>query len=166
MPDVHLGVGAVIGSVIPTSKAIIPAAVGVDLGCGMMAVRTSLRADDLRTDLPRRALQSGSGPARPHEHALGWTECRGREVPGRGLPDLAADDFERICEKHPSIAEGPTALVHLGTPGTGNHFIELCLDEADQVWVMLHSGSRGVGNRIGSSSSREGRHAPLVREHS
>ena len=144
MPDVHLGVGATIGSVIPTSKAIIPAAVGVDLGCGMMAVRTSLHANDLPDNLS--SARSAIEAAVPHGRA-GWTDVP--DAIGRAWSSDLAADFERICEKHPSIAKS-NHVVHLGTLGTGNHFIELCLDEADQVWVMLHSGSRGVGNRIGS----------------
>ena len=143
MPDVHLGVGATIGSVIPTSKAIIPAAVGVDLGCGMMAVRTSLRANDLPDNLS--AARSAIEAAVPHGRA-GWTDVP--ETVGRAWSSDLADDFKKICDKHPSVAKS-NHVVHLGTLGTGNHFIELCLDESDQVWVMLHSGSRGVGNRIG-----------------
>jgi tRNA-splicing ligase RtcB (3'-phosphate/5'-hydroxy nucleic acid ligase) len=152
MPDVHWGMGATIGSVIPTTKAIIPAAVGVDLGCGMMAVRTTLRAEHLPDNLhgARRSIES----AVPH----GRTVNRGRDRGAWGEPPAAVAktwaseleaDFERICEKHPKITQS-NHVAHLGTLGTGNHFIELCLDEADAVWVMLHSGSRGVGNRIGS----------------
>jgi tRNA-splicing ligase RtcB len=144
MPDVHLGIGATIGSVIPTSKAIIPAAVGVDLGCGMMAVRTSLRAASLPDNLA--SARSAIEAAVPHGRA-GWNDLPS-DVAMTWKNELAAD-FTRICEKHPAIAKSNHA-VHLGTLGTGNHFIELCLDEADQVWIMLHSGSRGVGNRIGS----------------
>ncbi|MBX3226219.1 MAG: RtcB family protein [Labilithrix sp.] len=151
MPDVHWGMGATIGSVIPTSKAIIPAAVGVDLGCGMMAVRTTLRAADLPDNL--FAVRSAIEAAVPHGRSAG-TNDRGAwgdapaAVTDVWSADLAAD-FERICAKHPKIAKS-NHVAHLGTLGTGNHFIELCLDEADRVWVMLHSGSRGVGNRIGS----------------
>ena len=144
MPDVHLGVGATIGSVIPTAKAIIPAAVGVDLGCGMMAVRTSLAASDLPDSLA--AARSAIEAAVPHGRA-GWTDVPA-DVAAAWSADLAAD-FARIVSKHPAI-EKSNHVVHLGTLGTGNHFIELCLDEADRVWIMLHSGSRGVGNRIGS----------------
>jgi tRNA-splicing ligase RtcB (3'-phosphate/5'-hydroxy nucleic acid ligase) len=147
MPDVHWGMGATIGSVIPTAKAIIPAAVGVDLGCGMMAARTTLRADDLPDDL--RAMRSAIEEAVPHggRAAGAWSD-----VPDAVAKTWAADlakDFARITAKHPKI-EKSNHVVHLGTLGTGNHFIELCLDEAGSVWVMLHSGSRGVGNRIGS----------------
>jgi tRNA-splicing ligase RtcB len=152
MPDVHLGKGATVGSVIPTKKAIIPAAVGVDIGCGMMAVKTSLSAAALPDDL--RILRSAIERAVPH----GRTDNGGRNDRGawfeppethRSAWSALSAGFERISEKHPKIGRGPH-VTQLGTLGTGNHFIELCVDEADQVWLMLHSGSRGVGNRIGS----------------
>ena len=151
MPDVHWGMGATIGSVIPTAHAIIPAAVGVDLGCGMMAVKTSLRAEHLPDNL--HAVRSAIEAAVPHGRLEGardpgaWADAPDavRAVWGASL----AADFDRISAKHPKIAKS-NHLAHLGTLGTGNHFIELCLDEAGAVWVMLHSGSRGVGNRIGS----------------
>jgi tRNA-splicing ligase RtcB len=153
MPDVHWGMGATIGSVIPTTGAIIPAAVGVDLGCGMMAVRTTLRAEHLPDNLhgTRRSIEA----AVPH----GRTTTRGGRDRGAwgDPPDAIAEawstelraGFDAICAKHPKITKS-NHVVHLGTLGTGNHFIELCLDTNDDVWVMLHSGSRGVGNRIGS----------------
>jgi tRNA-splicing ligase RtcB len=152
MPDVHAGIGATVGSVVATRGAIIPAAVGVDIGCGMMAIRTSLRAADLPDNL--HALRCGIEAAVPH----GRTDNGG---PGdRGAwHDLPADvaatwaeleaDYTALADKSPKLGRG-TSVNHLGTLGTGNHFIEVCLDEADQVWFMLHSGSRGVGNRIGS----------------
>ncbi|MCA8953706.1 MAG: RtcB family protein [Planctomycetes bacterium] len=152
MPDVHWGIGATVGSVIPTRGAIIPAAVGVDIGCGMMAVRTSLTASDLPDSL--EPLRSTIERAVPH----GRTNHGGKGDRGawRDLPARAEDawrklrpGYERILERHPRLDRGATAK-HLGTLGTGNHFIELCLDEAERVWVMLHSGSRGVGNRIGT----------------
>jgi tRNA-splicing ligase RtcB len=152
MPDVHHGKGATIGSVIATKGAIIPAAVGVDIGCGMIAARTSLRADQLPDDLaPLRAAieaavphgrTANGGPGDrgawhdlPATHATAWTEL--------------ASDYAAIVAQHPKIGRGVQAT-HLGTLGTGNHFIELCLDEDGAVWIMLHSGSRGVGNRIGT----------------
>ena len=150
MPDVHVGKGATIGSVIPTIGAVIPAAVGVDLGCGMMAAKTSLTATDLpdSLELMRAAIEK----AIPHGLTFG-----GRDKGSWG--DIPADvlnkwlslseGFKRLCAKHPFL-EKTNNLKHLGTLGTGNHFIEVCLDETDAVWVMLHSGSRGVGNRIGS----------------
>jgi tRNA-splicing ligase RtcB len=151
MPDVHLGKGATVGSVIPTKQAIIPAAVGVDIGCGMMAVRTSLNASDLPDDLhPLRSLIEA---AVPH----GRTDNGGRNDRGawRNLPARNAETwaqlepvYSQIVSKHPKLGRGNDSN-HLGTLGTGNHFIEICLDEADHVWIMLHSGSRGVGNRIG-----------------
>ena len=154
MPDVHWGMGATVGSVIPTKGAIIPAAVGVDLGCGMMAVETSLRADDLPDTLgPVRAAieravphgRSGNGKSRSDRGAWGDVPKR---VGARWTGELV-DRFTVITDKHRKIADSNN-INHLGTLGTGNHFIELCLDERDHVWVMLHSGSRGVGNRIGS----------------
>jgi tRNA-splicing ligase RtcB len=152
MPDVHWGIGATVGSVIPTRRAIIPAAVGVDIGCGMMAARTSLNARDLPDGL--KDLRTAIERAVPH----GRTDGGGRNDRGawRDLPARSEDawrrlrpGYERICAAHPRLDRGKHAE-HLGTLGTGNHFIELCLDEGDAVWVMLHSGSRGVGNRIGT----------------
>jgi len=149
MPDVHTGIGATIGSVIPTHRAIIPAAVGVDIGCGMMAVQTSLKASDLPDDL--KTIRASIEKAVPHGFAM-----KGRDRGGWGCPtDRIVEawkqlepGFRAITEKHPVI-KNTNNVVHLGTLGTGNHFIEICLDESDQVWFMLHSGSRGVGNRIG-----------------
>ena len=152
MPDVHLGIGATIGSVVPTIKAIIPAAVGVDLGCGMMACKTTLSASDLPDNLApiraaiERAVPVGLTPKRygrdkgswetpPEETDAAWTQL--------------VQEFDEICEVHPRI-KNTNNYKHLGTLGTGNHFIEICLDESDQVWIMLHSGSRGIGNAIGT----------------
>ncbi len=152
MPDVHWGMGATVGSVIPTRGAIIPAAVGVDIGCGMMAVRTTLSASQLPDDL--HPIRTAIERAVPH----GRTNNGGRGDRGAwaDLPEPTAAawtgleaGFRAICDKHPKVAQC-NHTHHLGTLGTGNHFIELCLDEADRVWVMLHSGSRGVGNRIGT----------------
>ena len=152
MPDVHWGIGATVGSVIPTRGAIIPAAVGVDIGCGMMAVRTSLTASDLPDDL--KGIRSAIEKAVPH----GRTNGGGKGDRGAWfhLPARAEDawkklrpGYEQIIAKHTKLDRGATAN-QLGTLGGGNHFIELCLDEAQRVWVMLHSGSRGVGNRIGT----------------
>ena len=151
MPDVHWGMGATVGSVIPTRKAIIPAAVGVDIGCGMMAVKTSLRACDLPDDLS--GVRSSIERAVPHGRtARGGGADKGSfqrptEDAEKAWRSLKAG-YDRIVENHPRLDRGRT-MVHLGTLGTGNHFIELCLDEKNDVWVMLHSGSRGVGNRIG-----------------
>jgi len=151
MPDVHWGMGATVGSVIPTVGAIIPAAVGVDIGCGMMAVETSLRASDLPDNLA--PLRAGIERAVPHGRSANHGRDKGawHEPPAPVSAAWAglAGRFARIAARHPAIEKSNTA-VHLGTLGTGNHFIEVCLDERDAVWIMLHSGSRGVGNRIGS----------------
>ncbi|MEZ4391822.1 MAG: RtcB family protein [Polyangiales bacterium] len=153
MPDVHAGKGATVGSVIATKAAIIPAAVGVDIGCGMIAVRTSLTASSLPDDL--KGLRSAIERAVPH----GRTDNGARNDRGawRDVPAAVAAaweglraGYEEVVADCPRVGRGVTAE-HLGTLGTGNHFIEVCLDESDAVWVMLHSGSRGVGNRIGSN---------------
>jgi len=151
MPDVHLGKGATVGSVIPTRKAIIPAAVGVDIGCGMMAVRTSLGASDLPDDL--HALRTTIEAAVPHGRTdRGGPNDRGawRNPPQRAIEMWShlQPKYSAIVARHPRLGKG-NDLNHLGTLGTGNHFIEVCLDESESVWVVLHSGSRGVGNRIG-----------------
>jgi tRNA-splicing ligase RtcB len=152
MPDVHAGIGATVGSVIACDRAVIPAAVGVDIGCGMMAVKTSLRAEQLPDDL--RPLRLAIEAAVPHGRTdRGGKNDRGAhgEPPARTAAAWAELEpgYAQILAKHQSA--GNAMRVHqLGTLGTGNHFIELCLDEAGAVWVMLHSGSRGVGNRIGS----------------
>ena len=152
MPDVHVGIGATVGSVIPTKGAVIPAAVGVDIGCGMMAARTSLMASDLPDNLA--GIRSAIEAAVPHGRSVG----RGRRDhgswgdPPRAVVDawaMLAERFGRIVAKYPRL-KNTNNLVHLGTLGTGNHFIELCLDTEQRVWVMLHSGSRGVGNAIGT----------------
>jgi tRNA-splicing ligase RtcB len=152
MPDVHVGIGATVGSVIPTKGAVIPAAVGVDIGCGMMAARTSLMAHDLPDSL--EGVRAAIERAVPHGRSVG----RGtRDTGSWGSPPPAivetwatlAVRFDRICEKFTRL-KNTNHLVHLGTLGTGNHFIELCLDQEARVWVMLHSGSRGVGNAIGT----------------
>ncbi|MGE0142251.1 MAG: RtcB family protein [Planctomycetota bacterium] len=153
MPDVHWGIGATVGSVIPTKSAIIPAAVGVDIGCGMMAVRTTLRASELPDNL--FGLRCAIEEAVPH----GRTDQGGRNDKGAWLDKIPAaveaawaelaDGYAKIVAAHPRLDRG-RHVGQLGTLGTGNHFIEVCLDEADAVWVMLHSGSRGVGNRIGT----------------
>lgn len=154
MPDVHLGKGATIGSVVPTLGAVIPAAVGVDIGCGMMAVNTSLTASQLPDNLS--SIRSAIEHAVPH----GRTSGRGGRSRDKGAWENAPDDvtaawaqlvgqFDLLKEKH-RVLKNTNNLNHLGTLGTGNHFIEMCLDEHDDVWLMLHSGSRGVGNRIGT----------------
>jgi tRNA-splicing ligase RtcB len=161
MPDVHWGMGATVGSVIPTVGAIIPAAVGVDIGCGMMAVRTSIRAEHLPDTLA--GIRSAIEAAVPH----GRTDNGGRNDKGAWAsepPAIAAakwaelkDGYDDIVARSPKAAH-PRGYGHLGTLGTGNHFIELCLDEAGDVWVMLHSGSRGVGNRFGKHFVERAKH--------
>jgi tRNA-splicing ligase RtcB len=152
MPDCHWGMGATVGSVIPMKGAIIPAAVGVDIGCGMMAVRTGLTASDLPDNLLglRTAIESKV----PH----GRTDNGGANDRGAWHNKFPVDTAHEIwgglveiVDKHPKITSAAErAPSHLATLGTGNHFIEVCLDESQRVWVMLHSGSRGIGNRIGS----------------
>lgn len=139
MPDAHLGVGATVGSVIPTRGAIIPAAVGVDIGCGMSAARTVLTSHELPDDMGRMldalagAVPSGMGQG--HRRAVDeWARFRDRH----GLPRGTTIDAKQEAK----------AAAQYGTLGSGNHFLEVCLDEEDRVWVMLHSGSRGVGNEL------------------
>jgi len=146
MPDVHWGIGATVGSVIPTKGAIIPAAVGVDIGCGMIAARTQFTANDLPSDLkPLRRLIEKMVPV-------------GREGHGSFVPKpvqeawnmVLASDFTIISQKHPKVAKNANRIVdQLGSLGGGNHFIEICLDQDQRVWMMLHSGSRNIGNVIG-----------------
>jgi tRNA-splicing ligase RtcB len=151
MPDVHAGIGSTVGTVLPTKGAILPAAVGVDIGCGMMAVETTLKASDLPESL--RAIRDGIERAVPH----GFVTVPGRSVKGSWeiVPNSAGSrwraleaEFDRIIERHPKIS-GKNPAYQLGSLGGGNHFIEVCLDLDDTVWVMLHSGSRGIGNQIG-----------------
>ncbi len=152
MPDVHLGIGATVGSVIPTLRAIIPAAVGVDIGCGMIACKTTLCANDLPDNLA--PLRDAIEKAVPH----GRTVMRGARDKGSwDTPPPESDaawaglvpEFDAICQDYP-VLKNTNNRKHLGTLGTGNHFVEVCLDEVAAMWFMLHSGSRGVGNAIGS----------------
>lgn len=153
MPDVHAGKGSTVGTVLATHKAIIPAAVGVDIGCGMMAVRTSLTADELPDNLDN--LRGKIEHAVPHGRSGNGSAANDRGAWGNVPAGVSTawrtlePRFEAIVEKHPRI-EKSNNVHHLGSLGTGNHFIEVCLDEDDRVWVMLHSGSRGVGNVIGT----------------
>ena len=148
MPDVHLGIGATIGSVIATHKAIIPAAVGVDIGCGMVAARLSITANELDEKALQKVFDQIS-----RDVPVG----RAQHADNRVLAD-AARPFEpglkALTERHPDLLKAFGKLSkwanQLGTLGGGNHFIEVCLDEDDWVWVMLHSGSRGIGNAIAS----------------
>ena len=156
MPDAHWGMGSTVGSVIATKGAIIPAAVGVDVGCGMCAVNTGLTASDLPDNM--LAVRTAIEKAVPHGRT---NDGRPGDRGAWGSPsdDAAAQWLElssrfiSIMDKHPKlISRDPKqqTVNHMGTLGTGNHFVEVCLDENQHVWVMLHSGSRGVGNRIGT----------------
>jgi tRNA-splicing ligase RtcB len=148
MPDVHHGIGATVGSVIPTLRAIIPAAVGVDIGCGMIAARLSLTASEIDEAALRKLFAQIS-----RDVPVGFEQHDERDARAD-----AAKPFKRglhaILEKHPGVQKrvGKRSdwTRQLGTLGGGNHFIEVCLDEAQRVWVMLHSGSRGIGNAIGT----------------
>jgi tRNA-splicing ligase RtcB len=148
MPDVHAGIGATVGSVIATRDAIIPAAVGVDIGCGMLAARTSLAAEDLDEGRLRRVFDQMSRdiPVGRDQHP----EERARTAAAKPF----GRDLRKILDRHPALEKRfPRArnwVCQMGTLGGGNHFIEACLDEAGRVWLMLHSGSRGIGNAIGT----------------
>ncbi|NML42595.1 RtcB family protein [Ramlibacter sp. G-1-2-2] len=150
MPDVHFGIGATVGSVIPTLHAIIPAAVGVDIGCGMIACKTTLSAQDLPDNLG--PLRTAIERAVPHGRAPGARDP-GAWQKTPGAVDTAwaqlEPEFAELCRDHPKLAK-TNHHMHLGTLGGGNHFVEVCLDEQGSVWFMLHSGSRGVGNAIGT----------------
>lgn len=155
MPDAHFGIGATVGSVIPTIGAIIPASVGVDIGCGMIAKKTPIKAKDLPDNLselraaieysiPHGRSDNGGGGDIGARHQISqlvhaYWEC----------DRLQAEEYSQIITKYPQLKPRKHPVHHLGTLGTGNHFIELCLDENDDVWIMLHSGSRGIGNKIG-----------------
>jgi tRNA-splicing ligase RtcB len=150
MPDVHFGIGATVGSVIPTLKAIIPEAVGVDIGCGMMACKTTLRAEDLPDNLG--PLRAAIERAVPHGRQPGSRDPSAWQKPPGSVNTAWAQlepEFTELCRDYPKL-EKTNNIQHLGTLGTDNHFIEVCLDEAGSVWFMLHSGSRGVGNFIGT----------------
>lgn len=146
MPDVHLGMGATIGSVIATHRAIIPAAVGVDIGCGMVACRLSLTANDIDEQALRKVFGqiSRDVPVGRAQHE------DGRELVNAARPFEAR--LKLMTDKHPQLLKSfgkfSKWVNQMGTLGGGNHFIEVCLDESDQVWVMLHSGSRGIGNAL------------------
>jgi len=154
MPDVHWGMGATVGSVIATKGAIIPAAVGVDIGCGMAAQRTTLTAADLPDNLHalRCAIEARVPHGRTNNGGSGdrgaWGEPKPQNL-ARLAPQLEL--LKTIVAKHPKLERASKrAPIHGGTLGTGNHFVEICLDEEQRVWIMLHSGSRGIGNAIGS----------------
>jgi tRNA-splicing ligase RtcB len=139
MPDAHVGFGSTVGSVIPTAGAIMPAAVGVDIGCGMIAAETTLCADELPDTL--EPLLSVIGDRIPA--GVG----KGRE---RELTTWDAAAYDRLGRPHTDLSskQAMKAAIQFGTLGSGNHFVEVCLDERDMVWVVLHSGSRGIGNEL------------------
>ncbi len=151
MPDVHAGIGTTVGSVIPTRAAVIPAAVGVDIGCGMNAVRTTLTARELPDTLARlRSAIEAAVPVGFEQHK--WDKVRAGAHARAARP--LSDRLQRIVARHRGIAKmqqkfEQTWITQLRTLGGGNHFIEICLDEEERIWVMLHSGSRGIGNAIG-----------------
>jgi tRNA-splicing ligase RtcB (3'-phosphate/5'-hydroxy nucleic acid ligase) len=157
MPDVHYGIGATVGSVIPTFKAIIPAAVGVDIGCGMIACKTTLHANDLPDSLVllrseiEKAVPHGMSPKQFRREGSNRDKGSWETPPNEADAAWAqlADEFDAICQDYPRL-KNTNNHRHMGTLGGGNHFIEICLDEAAGVWIMLHSGSRGVGNAIGT----------------
>lgn len=156
LPDVHMGFGATVGSVIPTRGAIVPSAVGVDIGCGMMAIRLPLRANELG-DL--HALRSEIEAAVPHGRTDGggkndrgaWGDAPAVVLDNYATRSSLANRYHNLTCDYPTLHHRGV-VTQLGTLGTGNHFIELCVEEGAEphVWVMLHSGSRGVGNAIGS----------------
>ncbi|HYF74471.1 MAG TPA: RtcB family protein, partial [Nocardioides sp.] len=152
MPDAHLGLGATVGSVIPTLGAIMPAAVGVDIGCGMIAVRTQYTADQLPAQ--RRPLREAI------ERAVPLSAGAKNRTVSRDHTRERLDRLTRLAEEtgfDPASYAGAWEL-QLGTLGSGNHFIEVTLDEEARVWLFLHSGSRGVGNKIAQ------RHIKVARE--
>ena len=147
MPDAHYGLGSTVGSVIPTEGAVIPSAIGVDIGCGMIAVRTDLTADRLPDTLgpvmPLFEERIPAGVGKAHDHAV-------------TLSALGAPATELTPKQQ------KTAATQFGTLGSGNHFVEVCLDEDDRVWLVLHSGSRGIGNQLAQKAIEQAK--GLVRE--
>ena len=144
MPDVHAGIGSTVGTVIATEKAVIPAAVGVDIGCGMNAVRLSLKASDLPDNLKplrdeiERRVPLGAGGAHDHSTDIGGVTP---ELLRTVVEPLYKGNYDKFHAK---------AASQIGSLGSGNHFIEVCIDESQDVWIMLHSGARGIGNMIGT----------------
>src|SRR4051812_25929474 len=147
MPDVHYGIGATVGSVIPTKGAIIPAAVGVDIGCGMIAVKTCITANELPDNLGdlRSRIES-----RIPVGMNGYNQDNIPELSKLLFLQHCCRELGKVLEKHSKIATKNDPVYQMGTLGGGNHFIELCLDKENSLWIMLHSGSRGIGNRIGT----------------
>jgi tRNA-splicing ligase RtcB (3'-phosphate/5'-hydroxy nucleic acid ligase) len=155
MPDVHWGMGSTVGSVIPTIRAIVPASVGVDIGCGMVAAKLNIRPDQLPDNLHgvRTALEAAIPHGRTDNGAANDRGAWG-DIPEtvRGEWTRLSEDtrLTEVKEKHKKLFTQDSGARQLGTLGTGNHFVELCIDKENNLWVMLHSGSRGTGNRIGS----------------
>jgi tRNA-splicing ligase RtcB len=143
MPDAHVGIGSTVGSVVPTRGAIIPSCVGVDIGCGMVASETTLTAADLPDSLdalmPLVARRIPAGTGQGHEHAVA-----GGRLSALGSPRTALND-----------KQWRKVAAQFGTLGSGNHFVEVCLDERDVVWTVLHSGSRGIGNQLAQRAINE-----------
>jgi tRNA-splicing ligase RtcB (3'-phosphate/5'-hydroxy nucleic acid ligase) len=147
MPDCHFGKGATVGTVMATRGAVVPAAVGVDIGCGMIALQTSLQRGELK-DL--KALRQGIERRIPM--SAGRNNSKVTETAARRIAELRREEAESGAQYRAFDSEWPLAL---GTLGGGNHFIEVCLDEHDRVWLTVHSGSRGVGNKIGNHYIRQ-----------
>lgn len=168
MPDVHAAYGVTVGSVFMTAKAIIPYGVGVDIGCGMCAVRTSLTANDLPESLAdlRVRIEAAIPHGGPGKHGS-WLEQGRHGIPNSIMNAWVERGLERrfkaLCGKNPSL-EASNNVTQLGTLGGGNHFIEICLDTEGRVWVMLHSGSRGVGNEIGKLFINKAKELMLKRD--
>ena len=151
MPDAHLGIGATVGSVVATKGAIIPAAVGVDIGCGMMAVKIDLDANDLPNLSELRGVIEDTVPVGQGQHrdAFGNLSKAWGVLSNLYYNDIVIANPERFQGKDQNdLAD--KAFLQLGTLGGGNHFIEVCVDQDNAVWIMLHSGSRGIGNKIGT----------------
>ncbi|MBW8767960.1 MAG: RtcB family protein, partial [Geodermatophilales bacterium] len=149
MPDAHLGKGATVGSVLPTKGAIVPAAVGVDIGCGMIAVRTPWTVDEVRARGPLAPLRGDIERAVPlsaGKYNKKLTESARRRV--AELERVGGELGDAVLQSVNAVA--PNWQLQLGSLGSGNHFIEVSADERDRVWLFLHSGSRGVGNKLAS----------------
>lgn len=144
MPDTHYGKGSTVGTVLATRGAIIPAAVGVDIGCGMIAVKTTLKAADLEGKLP----QIRAGIERRIPMSAGRFNSKFTETANARVAELLGLVTEEQLKLYDRLSSN--WQLQLGTLGGGNHFIEICLDTDDNVWVTLHSGSRGIGNKIGN----------------
>lgn len=164
MPDVHLGKGATVGSVIAMPDAVSPAAVGVDIGCGMEAVRTDLTAADLPDDL--RSLRNRIEAAVPvgfnsHDHPINPYGLRTHGRRPNILTRTLGEFWSHFSDLHPKVQQLESrARKQLGTLGSGNHFIEVCLDQDDKVWVLLHSGSRNIGKSLAEQHTAIARALP------